>query len=101
VVSNVAWGSKKRLEIGRRAEVSPPSGREIPLILAVPTTFLPFIFCGLYVALGSFGLENLSSIGLLRIPQHDVVRESGVVFFVAGSVLFIWSVLARGRYSLR
>lgn len=69
-------------------------------MLAGISTFLLFVFCGLFVVLSLLTLENLSPIGLLQIPQPEVVRESGVVFFVAGSTLFIWSVLARGRYSV-
>jgi protein-S-isoprenylcysteine O-methyltransferase Ste14 len=98
-IGNVIWGSKKRHGIEHRAEVSPPSDKE-GLMLAGVSTFLLFIFCGLYIILGLFSLGNLFPIGLLQIPQPWVVRGSGLIFFAGGSALFMWSVLARGRYSV-
>ena len=98
-ISNVVWGIRRRRGIGSRAELSPPSDRE-GLMLAGISTFLFFIFSGLFVTLALFGLRNLSPIGLLQIPQPETVRWSGIIFFAAGSALFVWSVLARGRYSV-
>jgi len=99
-ISNTLWGSKKRRGTEHRAEMNPPNERETQVVLVVVSTFLLFVFSGSYIVLGLLGWENSPPVGLLQIPQPEVVRAFGIVFFVAGSALFIWSVLARGRYSV-
>jgi protein-S-isoprenylcysteine O-methyltransferase Ste14 len=100
-ISNVISGSKNRQGIERRAEVSPPSSEAGPAIILVGVaTFALAIFTGLYVGLAVLGLQETYPLGMLQIPQPEAVRAFGVTFFAAGSALFSWSVLARGRYSV-
>jgi protein-S-isoprenylcysteine O-methyltransferase Ste14 len=99
-ITNVFMGLRQTRGIERRAEVSPPSERDAFFLLAVASTFSLFILSVLYVLLAWLGLETAFPLGLVQLPYDAGLQLVGLAVFVIGSGLFIWSVLARGRYSV-
>ncbi len=99
-IRNMVLGSRKTRGIERKTEISPPSSREVLFVLAGLSTLALGVLCGLYIVITFFGLEESYPIGLIQIPQSEPVQAVGVALFVVGSLLFTWSVIARGRYSV-
>jgi protein-S-isoprenylcysteine O-methyltransferase Ste14 len=99
-IANVFVGSRHRRGIERRAEVPPPSERNIMFLLVGVSTFSLFALSVLYVLLAWLGLETAFPLSLTQLPHSAVLQLGGLAIFAVGFGLFIWSVLARGRYSV-
>lgn len=99
-ITNVLVGSRQRRGIERRAEVPPPNERSILFLLTGLSTFSLFVLSVLYVPLAWLGLETAFPLSLVQFPHSAALQLGGLAIFVVGSGLFIWSVLARGRYSV-
>lgn len=97
-ITNVLVGLRRRRGIEYKAEVPPP--RDIFEVLVVVSTFFLIILSVLYVPLAWFGLETAFPLGLVQLPYDAALQLGGLSIYVIGSSLFIWSVLARGRYSV-
>jgi len=97
---NIVRFHRRRSGVKSYAEVEHPSG--YAMILAAGGTlaysvavllFLFLAFAGISSALSDFAFGYQSSF-------MDYVQVPGLVFTSAGYFLFIWSVVARGRYSV-
>jgi len=97
-VFNIRRGIRSRRGIETFAEVPEPSG--YLEYLAEVATVLLFLLSALYIALTLFGVLNTWSLALIQLGDFEYIQALGVVISVAGYLLFIWSVLARGRYSV-
>jgi protein-S-isoprenylcysteine O-methyltransferase Ste14 len=97
-ITNVLVGLRRRRGVGHKAEVPLPTGSYQNLV--VVSTFFLIILSVLYVLLAWFGLETAFPLGLVQLPYNAALQLGGLAIYVIGSGLFIWSVLARGRYSV-
>ncbi len=86
-------------QIRYKAEVERPSG--LFLVLAGFGTVTFFIESTLYILLVFTGLQPVvaRSFLQLRFPYDSWVQLAGIIETAFGYILFIWSVLARGRYA--
>lgn len=83
----------------QEAEVEHPNGLVFGLVAL--GTLLFFAESGLYVLLVFLNRQSLltGSMLQLRFPYDSLVQLCGLFMTGSGYFLFIWSVLARGRYS--
>jgi len=82
-----------------KAEVEHPSG---PIFaLAALGTVIFFLESVLYIILVFTGLHTIISRSLLQLqfPFDSWVQSAGIIMTAFGYTLFIWSVLARGKYA--
>ena len=97
---NVIRGLRARKGMRAYAELERPKG--LFMNLAALGTLVFFAEALLFVCLGLTGLGLHLRIRPLQLSfTHDLyVRAAGLVFMGAGFTVFIWSVVARGRYSV-
>lgn len=90
-------GSKRRIKFN--AEVERPSG--LVFTLAAFGTGIFFLESVLFIILVVTGLYGIMSNSFfqLRFPFDSWVQLSGILATASGYALFVWSVLARGRYA--
>jgi len=83
----------------RDAEVEHPTG--LLYALAALCTLVFFAEAAFYVLLVFLGVQDaLTSSALqLRFPLDSYVQAVGLTTVASGFLLFVWSVLARGRYA--
>ena len=81
------------------AEVEHPTG--LLYALAALCTLVFFAEAGFYVLLVFFGMQDAltGSVLQLRFSFDWYVQAVGLVMVGSGFLLFVWSVLARGRYA--
>lgn len=73
----------------------------VPLLLAGVGTVAFFLESLLYVVLGfSGGMFQSFGLGGLGMGQMNLSTPFGLLVMVVGYVIFIWSVLVRGRYAV-
>jgi protein-S-isoprenylcysteine O-methyltransferase Ste14 len=73
----------------------------VPLLLAGTGTVAFFLESVLYVVLGfSSGLTKPFGFNVVGTGQMDLLMPVGLLVMVVGYVIFIWSVLVRGRYAV-
>ncbi len=84
---------------GHRAEVELPRG--LVLFLAALGTGVFFLESALYAVLvfGGLGTVISNSFFQLRFPLDSWVQLIGILATAFGYALFLWSVLARGKYA--
>lgn len=82
-----------------QAEVKLPRG--LLFVLAAFGTFVLFIESAIYIVLVFTGFQKALTDSWLQIrfPFDSLVQVIGLSFTAFGYFLFIWSVLARGRYA--
>ena len=83
----------------RDTEVEHPTG--LRYALAALCTLVFFAEAGFYVLLVFFGMQDAltGSVLQLRFSFDWYVQAVGLVMVGSGFLLFVWSVLARGRYA--
>lgn len=93
------WQLSKNRGARFHAEIQPPRG--LAIALASLGTLVFFIGSVLYCALVFTGYIHVlnASPFQLRFPFNFYIEVSGIALTGAGYVLFIWSVLARGKYA--
>ncbi len=91
-------GGRKNVKV--YAEIRRPKSFTLPL--AALGTLLFFLESILYSFLAFTGLSSMLNIFPLQLQfQHDsYVQIAGIVLTGAGYFLFIWSVVARGKYAV-
>lgn len=97
---NVLWVHRGRRGRKVHAEVARPSG---PLMaLAAFGTMIFFVEYLLFVYLGFIGFRQIPFIlqPILRFPNDSYVQSLGILSMGSGCFFFLWSVVARGRYSV-
>lgn len=96
---NMKKSSVSKKEVKYKAEVELPQG--LIFVLAAFGTGIFFLETILYAFLVFAGLHIAitDSILQLRFPFDSWVQSAGVFLISSGYALFIWSVLARGRYA--
>jgi len=99
-VHNVIRGLRARKGMRAHAELERPKG--LFMNLAALGTLVFFAEALLFVCLGLTGLGLHLRIRPLQLSfAHDLyVRAAGLVVMGAGFTVFVWSVVARGRYSV-
>lgn len=97
---NVIRGLRARKGMRAHAELERPKG--LFMNLAALGTLVFFAETLLFVCLGLTGLDSYLRIRPLQLSfAHDLnVRAAGLVVMGAGFTVFVWSVVARGRYSV-
>lgn len=97
---NVVKGSRERRGAKVYAELEKPSG--VPIALAVLGTLAFFCESVLLIYLGfsDFSPYTIARSLQLTFPYDAPVQSVGVLVLGAGFLIFIWSVVARGRYSV-
>jgi protein-S-isoprenylcysteine O-methyltransferase Ste14 len=97
---NVIMGRRERRNTRAYAELRRPKG--FLTTIAVLGTLSFFGESLLYVFLGLSGLGSRLRVALfqLAIPFDSYLQALGLLVMGAGFLLFLWSVSARGRYSV-
>ncbi len=97
---NVVKGSRERRGAKVYAELEKPSG--VPIALAVLGTLAFFCESVLLIYLGfsDFSPYTIARSLQLTFPYDAPAQSVGVLVLGAGFLIFIWSVVARGRYSV-
>ncbi len=97
---NVISGLRARKGMRTYTELERPKG--LFMNLAALGTLVFFVEALLFVCLGLTGLGSYIRIRPFQLSfAHDLyVRAVGVVVMGAGFTVFVWSVVARGRYSV-
>lgn len=88
---------------GRRREVGVEAGAEVrhprlSTAMVAAGTLLYFVVAFAYLALVFSGWESL--LDRARFPITPYVQVPGLVLSAAGYGIFIWSVVARGKYAV-
>lgn len=97
---NVLWVHRRRRNRQVYAEVERPSG---PIMaLAAFGTLIFFIECLLFVYLGFTGFSQIPLVSQLTLsfPCDSLVQSLGILSMGSGFFFFLWSVVARGMYSV-
>jgi protein-S-isoprenylcysteine O-methyltransferase Ste14 len=98
-LQNVMKVSRVRRDKKAHAEVERPSGFFISL--AALGTFAFFAEALLIIYLGSVGhIYLFMPVLQLEPPFGSTLQALGLALVVSGVLVFVWSVLARGRYSV-
>ncbi len=96
---NMAKHAGNKKSASYKAEVEQPTG--LPLFLVALGTGLFFLESVLYTILvfGGLGTAMSNSVFQLRFPLDSGVQLIGTIETAFGYALFLWSVLARGKYA--
>jgi protein-S-isoprenylcysteine O-methyltransferase Ste14 len=98
-LQNLVKGSRERSGKKAHSEVERPSG--ILISLAALGTFAFFAEAILIIYLGIVGKIYLfMSIMQLEPPFSSILQVLGLAMVTSGILVFVWSVVARGRYSV-
>lgn len=99
---NTRRGRRREVEIQRGAEVRRPPRLSTAMVavlaMVVAGTLLYFAAAFAYVGLVFSGSE--SWLYGVRLPIAAYVQVPGLILSAAGYGIFIWSVVARGRYAV-
>ena len=97
---NMVRGSRERRGAKAHAELERPGG--VPMTLTTIGTLAFFCESVMFIYLGFSDSSPYTLVKTLQLTfLHDAcVQSVGVIALVAGCLIFIWSVIARGRYSV-
>lgn len=96
---NLKRYSARRKRVKYEAEVERPKG--LVFTLSALGTIIFFLGTSIYILLVFLGLQTTlrNSFLQLQFPFDSWVQLTGILMTTFGYFLFIWSVLARGRYA--